>query len=143
MISRFRGTLPLAFAAAALGAALPSVSAAQEAGTRTALLEPAPPTPGQRQVLVGSYSLTLLHGRAVAFRVFERDGALMWQPRHRGARRLLHQGGGVFHPEGMPDCVMAFRRAAGGEARVTLFAPASAAASRRGSLRACDGTAAG
>jgi hypothetical protein len=77
--------------------------------TRTgAAAKDLPLTAAQRQVFIGTYSVTLPQGEPTSLRVYEENGALMGQPEHQEAKRLLHQGENVFFVEGVPDFSLAF-----------------------------------
>ena len=115
------GALSLALVAstaahAQSAATTPAVSAASQEVALTA---------AERQQLVGTYVLTMagMPGRSMPFRVYEEQGALYGQPQGGEPKRMIHQGGFRFRPDGDPVAVVSFTVEAGKPTRFTVVTP--------------------
>ena len=109
MTRSFRALMPYV-AALAIALAFAAPAAAQDAAATVPAaqaMKDLPLTAEQRQGLVATYTVVTPEGQ-MSFRIFEEAGVLKGAPGEGEAKRLLHQGGNVFHPEGMPEFKLTF-----------------------------------
>lgn len=92
----------------------PAAPTATSASAAAPAVRDLPLTAAERQAYVGTYRGTLPQGETGLVQVYLQGDTLRLLPWNQDvAPRLLHQGGHVFHPEGMPDFVVAQGRATG------------------------------